>query len=302
LKQKKILFYFQLIISAAFLFSAISKIISPGYFEITLIDQGILPNRELASYFTRIFIIIELAIGLLFLQQNYIKKIISPTAILMLVLFIGHMLLLILQGDNDNCGCFSSVIRMNPPEAIIKNIVLLIITLFIFKFSDIGKNKIALPALMLIISIIIVLITTPIKSTDSSMFSKHTNFSNIGRVDLTDGELLIAVFDANCEHCEETAKAIKRIDDDLDELLPIYTLIFSETKSEISDFQKRTDTNFPFTRINVDEFFDLIGDSPPRIYMLNNGEIVEFWDHKIEEKIWEKFGNSDDSIQNIIVE
>ena len=295
------LVFFQLLISAAFLFSAISKIISPGYFEITLIDQGILPNRELASYFARIFIILELAIGLLFLQQNYIKKVISPAAILLLVIFIGHMLILILVGDNDNCGCFSSVIRMNPVEAIIKNIFLLFITLYIYKYSD-KKNKRALPISILIISIIIVLYTTPIKSSDTSTFSKFTDFSNVGRVDLADGELLIAVFDANCEHCEETAKAIKRLNKELNNFPPIYTLVFSETESEISDFQNRTDTNFPYSRINADEFFDLIGDSPPRIYWLKDGAIIEIWDQNIEEKIWEKFGNSDNSLLNIIIE
>lgn len=302
MKQKKILILFHLLISAAFLFSAISKIISPGYFEITLIDQGILPNRELASYFTRIFIIFELAIGLLFLQQNYIKKIVSPAAIILLILFIGHMLLLILQGDNDNCGCFSSVIRMNPLEAIIKNIFLLVITLYIYLHSDNNKNKNTLPALILFASIAIVLITTPIKSTDETMFSRYTEFSNVGRVDLADGELLIAVFDANCEHCEETAKAIKRMDNELNDFLSVFTLVFSESESEISDFQIRTNTKYPYHRINVDEFFDLIGDSPPRIYWLKDGAIIEIWDQKIEERMWEKFGNKDGSLLNIIID
>jgi len=296
------LIFFQLLISAAFLFSAISKIISPGYFEITLIDQGILPNRELASYFTRIFIIFELAIGLLFLQQNYIKKVISPVAILLLVIFISHMLILILVGDNDNCGCFSSVIRMNPVEAIIKNIFLLIITLYIYKYSDKKNNRKSLTISILIISIIIVFFTTPIKSSDTSTFSNFTEFSNVGRVDLADGELLIAVFDANCEHCEEIATAIKRLDNELNDFPSIYTLVFSETESEISDFQKRTDTKYPYHRVNVDEFFNLIGDSPPRIYWLKDGAIIEIWDQNIEEKIWEKFGNSNNSLLNIIIE
>ena len=293
MNKKKILILFQLIIAATFIFSAISKIISTGYFEITLIDQGLFSNREMASFFTRIFIIIELAIGLLFLQSNYLKKIISPVAIFLLVLFIGYMLILMVLGDNENCGCFSSVIKMNPLVAIVKNFVLLAIALFVYKYSREKQNNKIVPSSLLVLSIIIVLVAAPIRSAEEFQFSKYTNFENESRVDLADGEKIIAVFDATCDHCFETAKSLKRLDSELEDFPQNYILIFGETDSDIDNFMKESEINYPYHKINIDDFFDLIGSVPPRLYWLKNGEIVEVWDERIKEKLWEKFGQKD---------
>jgi len=293
LNKKKILIFFQLIIAATFIFSAISKILSPGYFEITLLDQGIFSQRVIASYFARIFIILELALGLFFLQSNYLKKIFAPATIVLLIIFIGHMLFLILLGDNENCGCFSSVIKMNPLEAIIKNFVLLAITLFVYKYSHEKQNNKIVPASLLVLSIIIVLVAAPIKSAEEFQFSKYTNFENEGRVDLAEGKKIIAVFDATCDHCFETAKSLKRLDSELEDFPQNYILIYGETDTDIKNFMSESDVNYPYHKINIDDFFDLIGSVPPRLYWLKDGEIVEVWDERIEEKLWEKFGQRD---------
>ena len=43
----------RLFFGLSFLFSAYTKFIAPGYFEITLLDQGITPTRELAAHLAR---------------------------------------------------------------------------------------------------------------------------------------------------------------------------------------------------------------------------------------------------------
>ena len=302
MNQKKILVFFQILIAVTFIFSAISKIISPGYFEITLLDQGLFSSREIASYFTRIFIIIELFIGLLFLQSNYLKKIIAPAVILLLVLFIIHMILLIILGDNENCGCFSSVIKMSPLSAILKNFVLLAIALFVHKYSYQKQNSIKVPSSLLVLSIIVVIIFSPIRSSDEFLFSKFTNFENGERVDLSESEIIIAVFDAECEHCLETAKSINRIDSEMENFPKFYILIFGESDKDINNFMTESDINYPYSKINIDDFFDLIGNVPPRLYWLKDGEIIEIWDESAEEKLWEKFGQKDNSYFELNVE
>jgi len=293
LVNRKTLILFQIIIAATFIFSAISKILSPGYFEITLLDQGLFSDRGIASYFARIFIILELALGLFFLQSNYLKKIFAPATIILLIIFIGHMLFLILLGDNDNCGCFSSVIKMNPLEAIIKNLVLIVITFFVFKYSDPKPNSKTIPFSMFLFSVLFVFITTPISSTEEFPFLKYTNFENEGRVDLAEGEKIIAIFDATCDHCFETAKSLKRLDSELEDFPQIYILIFGETDKDIKKFMSKSDIKYPYHKINIDDFFDLIGSVPPRLYWLKDGEVVQVWDERIEEKLWDKFGQRD---------
>ena len=289
MERNKILIIIKVIVAVTFIFSAVSKILSPGYFEITLIDQGLFSDRTTAAYFARIFIVIEFAIGFLFFQTNYIKRIISPAAILLLIGFMIHMTILMITGNNENCGCFSSVINMNPLEAIIKNIILIIFILYIYKYSEPKRDKVGLPSAIIIFSVLIVLVFVPIKQTDEFPFSKYTHFVNYGRIDLAEGEYLVPIFDAHCEHCIQAGKALKRISSDIEKFPAVFMLIFSENEKGIEAFQDSIKVDFPYHKIDVNDFFDLIGSSPPRIYWLKNGEILKVWDDKIEENLWETF-------------
>ncbi len=296
MNQSRILLLIRIILSSAFLLSAISKVISPGYFEITLVDQSLLPGREAAAYATRFFVIIELTLGILFLQNNYFKKIIIPSTGLLLSGFSIYLILLILQGDDQNCGCFSSLIVMNPSEALIKNIILLGFVYYLYRKSELRLSKIYLPVFIFLFSILFVFIFSPIRSVNEFPFSKYTQFTNSGRVDLADDDVLVAVFEAACEHCMETAKTFKRIMSDVKSFPNVYVLMFSENHDDIASFNELTETNFDMTNISVDEFFDLIGNSPPRIYFLESGEVSAIWDENIEENLWAAFRNRESPI------
>ena len=65
----------RLLFALSFLFSAYTKFVAPGYFEITLMDQGIASSRELAAHLTRFFIGLEFALrGFAFLPVLYQKS------------------------------------------------------------------------------------------------------------------------------------------------------------------------------------------------------------------------------------
>jgi hypothetical protein len=51
-----------------------------------------------------------------------------------------------------------------------------------------------------------------------------------------------------------------------------------------------TQSSAPYAFIEVNTFFDLIGDSPPRIYYLNNGVVAEIWDKEFSKSIVNTFG------------
>ena len=55
----------QIILAITFIFSAYTKAVGPGFFEITLMDQGLAPNRAFAGHMARFFIGLEFALGLL---------------------------------------------------------------------------------------------------------------------------------------------------------------------------------------------------------------------------------------------
>ena len=127
--------FLRVLISALFFVSAVAKMYpSPEiglikYFEIKQLVQGLGFNEILAQYFSRSIIAFEFFIAISLLLNNYLKRIIYPISILLLVAFTTHLTYLVFQGNDGNCGCFGELIPMTPLEAIIKNIIT-ILTLY----------------------------------------------------------------------------------------------------------------------------------------------------------------------------
>ena len=63
-----------------------------------------------------------------------------PLAFIMIAIFSIHLSTQIF-GDSENSGCFGDLIPMTPLEALIKNIVTLIILAFIYKSSEDIRGK-----------------------------------------------------------------------------------------------------------------------------------------------------------------
>lgn len=277
----------RLLFALSFLFSAYTKFVSPGYFEITLMDQGIASSRELAAHLTRFFIGLEFALGVLLFFPFYTKKVVL-FSIGLLGIFSLHLAYLFFLGDNENCGCFGEMISMNPAQSLLKNAILLSVALWLYAKKE--KETQSKP-IYLVFALIIVAsmwLFLPLPGKDAQKFNAFTCFVGEGRVDLSQGEVLVAVFNLDCEHCQEAATALGQLIDE-QQLPPIYVLYFQEGSTSVSEFETITQTNFPHTFIDTDTFFNLIGASPPRVYYLKHGEVQQTWDHDIKEGLRRHF-------------
>ncbi len=128
----------RIIISLLFIVSAIAKMYPSPYFAISTFEVKQLYtlgfSEKIAPYFSRVLIGIELALGLLILQNNFLKKFLIPVTILMLAVFVCHLTYVtyLLGGNTGNCGCFGELLPMTPIEAIIKNIVAIFLLGYLF--------------------------------------------------------------------------------------------------------------------------------------------------------------------------
>ena len=288
--KKNIGMLLRYIVGIVFIISAYSKLIAPGIVEIILVDHGLSSSRETAAVFVRVLIGFEFALGFLFLQKNYIKKLIVPAALIFLFAFTAYLIYTgYILGDKQNCGCFGSMIEMSPLQSIIKNIILIVALFAIQKINPSDCKKIILPILILVIPIASVFFLSPLRSVKDFKFSSYTNFEGKGRVDLTQGNKLVAIFNTECDHCQATAQEIEKLAYSSKNFPEIYALIFSEGTVSIDSFKTITGFNFAYKEINANEFFDLIGQAPPRIYWLENGSIKKVWDKDFEKNIKENF-------------
>jgi hypothetical protein len=269
----------QIILSITFLLSAYSKIIAPGSVEVILIDQGIVSSRELAAYIVRIFIAFEFAIGILFLTPYYLKRFTIPLTWILLIVFTGYLVYSgIVLGEEENCGCFGDLIKMSPIESIIKNIIIAALSVILFRKINDERRKMFIPPIVLLASFLMVFIFSPLRNVKDFQFGKYINFEGAGRVDLSDGNKLLAVFSFDCEHCQHTAKDIAKLKRTFMEIPEVYALFFSEGGITIDSFRAVTNSNFPYHMIDHADFFELIGSTPPRIYWLKDGKVEKYWD------------------------
>ncbi|MEO8515486.1 MAG: MauE/DoxX family redox-associated membrane protein [Flavobacterium sp.] len=129
----------RIVISFLFIISAIAKLYPSPYFAISTFEvKQLYPlgfSDTIAPFFSRILIGIELALGLLILQDNYLRKIVIPTTLLLLLVFTTHLTIVTIQdgGNSGNCGCFGSLLPMTPIQAIIKNLVAMVILLYLLR-------------------------------------------------------------------------------------------------------------------------------------------------------------------------
>lgn len=136
--KKNITILFRIIIAFLFVVSAIAKMYPSPYFAISTFEvKQLYPlgfSEAIAPWFSRILIGIELALGVLILQNNFLKKIIIPATIALLAVFVIHLSYVTFAtgGNSGNCGCFGELIPMTPIEAIFKNLIAMIILGFLF--------------------------------------------------------------------------------------------------------------------------------------------------------------------------
>jgi hypothetical protein len=129
----------RIVISFLFLLSAVAKLYPSPYFAISTFEvKQLYPmgfSEGFAPFFSRVLIGIELALGFLILQKNFLRSIIIPATILLLAVFSAHLTVETIQngGNSGNCGCFGSLLPMTPIEAIVKNVVAMALLVWLYK-------------------------------------------------------------------------------------------------------------------------------------------------------------------------
>lgn len=161
----------RILIAFLFIVSAIAKMYPSPYFAISTFEvKQLYPlgfSESIAPWFSRILIGIELALGILILQNNYLRKLIIPVTILLLAVFVSHLsyVTFLSGGNTGNCGCFGELIPMTPIEAIIKNIIAIFLLVYLFYLvpKTNGKNNFWIVAAITLVTIISIFLLAPIK-------------------------------------------------------------------------------------------------------------------------------------------
>ncbi len=99
--------------------------------------------------------------------------------------------------------------------------------------------------------------------------------------DLGQGEYIVAMLNATCEHCMASVERLNELAL-LPELPPVIGLC-EGTEESIEEFRLATGPQFPLQIIGIRTFYGLIENSPPRFYVVRDGEALVGWDEEVPE-------------------
>tara|TARA_B110000008_G_scaffold108182_1_gene111206 strand:- start:4 stop:930 length:927 start_codon:yes stop_codon:yes gene_type:complete len=291
--MKNITLISRLLISGLFLLSAIAKLYPTPLYGITKVfEEGqLIPmgfSEDFAPFLSRLIIAFEFFIAFAILQTHYIKKLIIPSTILLLIIFNVDLALDIFVGNDENCGCFGQLIPMTPTEAFIKNIFTILLLIFIYRNVNDKKESSFLLLLngYLIISVLMFSLLPIATNSSSKQISSYSSYVDEA-FNINEGKKILCFFDAGCEHCMDAAKSLTEIASNSTEFPDVH-IIFSDTEEgKIPDFLKYSGKEYSYQIMefynpddDINSYLEVLGfeyENPVIIYY-NNGNQMRFYD------------------------
>ena len=168
----------RLILGAMFFTAAVLKLLSIDYFEIYIYSFNLF-SFELTTILSRVLISCEILLGLGMILKIFYKKV-WWLSMIMMIGFTIFLLYVIVFRNDDNCHCFGELIRLDPSESIIKNIITLLLLLVVKKEID-GNYKPRfkkwLIGISLAVSIILPFVVFPMDILYNKIVSKDGNIN-----------------------------------------------------------------------------------------------------------------------------
>ncbi len=124
----------RILIFVLFILSGVAKMLPIWGFEKQLHDLGFI-NWCQTKYLSHLIISFEIATGFAFLQSNFLKRIIIPSTILLLIVFNVYLSVQMYRfgPTMGNCGCFGQLIPITPIAEFIKNFFTIGLLIYLYK-------------------------------------------------------------------------------------------------------------------------------------------------------------------------
>jgi hypothetical protein len=295
-----------LCIGVLYVFSAWKKMSPIDLFQFRLAEDGICGG--LCSVIgIRILIIWELALGILMILHITLYKFTYRAFIWTSVVFILYLTYLFFyNGAQADCGCFGEHYKMTPGTAILKNILVLGLVVYLkhqrhrmfYRYSTL----MALGVFGISAALVFGLrpVSVPGSSADNRI-PKHLNLDTLWTSPLAvpkpasqfkKGKSVIAFFSLTCSHCIEAAYKLHILKLQFKDAP--FLMVLGGRKAKLQFFLNRTKSaDIPFTLFEDDLFYTLCEGQVPRILLCQNLKPIQSIEkYELEPDIINSFFNT----------
>ncbi len=276
----------RLIVGLIFIFSAIVKLFPAEILEIAIVETGLM-SWALAPFVARLLIAFELFLGIVLITGLYPRLIIKVSLATLLIFTVYLLIILLTQGNQDNCNCFGMLFFMTPFESVLKNIILIILLLISLRLSSINKWRFSLITLISIgiISIVASFVSAPIILRSDfpvpGQINYALNFDLIynnpdteePEVNLKEGKWILVFLSTSCKQCVVAGYRLSVINNSIKNL-PLYFFINGDDEG-IKEFHFQTKTrDIPYSNIKAQPMVYYTGGRLPTFFWIEDGVLV----------------------------
>ena len=277
-------------IGLVFVMSAVSKYLSIEAFDMFMFEHKLF-SWNLTQFLSRLLIGFECFIGLALLFGIYQKQM-RWLSIGTLLGFTIYILLkpFLFDVSSDNCHCFGEVWILSDGQTIVKNLVLLALSYFLFWQNGLQKKY----SKCLLIAFFVAPVATAyiIRPPDIIVYSLYDKSAslNIEKFDtllleeelaalkVAEGKKVLCLYSTGCKHCKRTAikldVMIARHDLDKSD----FVVAFWGKGENISKFYKETAVaQLPTALVPAGLFLSATKGKQPIIVLLDNGKVVDLF-------------------------
>ena len=282
----------RLLLGAFFIGTAVLKLLSIDNFEVYIYSFG-LCSYTWTTFFSRLLIFIELLIGISLILKICFKQIWWLTMLMM----VGFTLFLVYAAifrNDSNCHCFGDLIELNPIQSILKNIITIVLLLFVRKEQSYNYKPVLIKWLIastIVVSLVVSFVLLPMDIVYNKIYSEKENVNTVAFyesmsdstfADLQHGRYLINYALAGCKYCRIGAEKLTLMADRHQIPHDRIKFIIGGSDETIARFIEITGTSdYQNWKIPAPEFMAITFGKFPLYVFIEDGKIVKAGDFRI---------------------
>ena len=275
----------KVLLGLVFVVSAVLKLFDMDKFEIYIYSYHFF-SLNASFMVARLAIILELVLGI-GLISHCLHKLMWWGSIAMLA---GYSLLLIYAmylGRTDSCHCFGDFLQLDPKQSLVKNGVLMLLFLPIYRMES-WKTPfrwLILCITVMVSTIAVFVISPPDNLTSNSdpeqnlqteLFNEMLDASPLDTLNLRKGKQVICFLSTSCEYCQMAAQKLSLMQQFYGFPKENITYLFMGNEEDIAKFYEESgsaqyrDLLYP----DVARLLKAVNGNFPVIVFLEDGEVV----------------------------
>ena len=275
----------KVLLGLVFIVSAVLKLFDMDQFEIYIYSYHFF-SLNFSFLVARFAIIVEMVLGIM-LITNCLHKLIWWGSMAMLGSYSLLLIYALTIGRTDSCHCFGDFLQLDPKMSLLKNGVLILLFLLIYKVEG-WKTPFRWLILCLAVmaSTIGVFVASPPDNftpayapehnLQKALFDEMLDDAPLDSLPLKEGKQVVGIFSTSCEYCQLAAHKLSLMQQFYGFPKERITYLFMGNEEGIAKFYEQSESE-PFRDVlypDVVRLLKAINGNFPVIVFLEDGEVV----------------------------